>query len=219
MRVVIAGCGRVGREVALGLVEHGDDVSVVDVDRDALDVLLGRSFDGTVHIGLVYDVDTLRESGIEDADVFLALTNSDNANLMAVQIAKEVFSVPRAIARLDDPHRETAYRTLGVSFVAGAKLVSEVFIERVHEPDFSYHLTFPTSTTQVVEMVMGPGAAGLSVGDLEVAGKLRVAALQRDGEVIIPVESTDLQPGDVVVAAAVRGMAARIGRYLRAEET
>jgi trk system potassium uptake protein TrkA len=203
--------------VALGLVEHGDDVSVVDVRREALDNLLGRSFDGTVHVGRVYDVDTLRESGIEDADVFLALTDSDNANLMAVQIAKEVFDVPRAIARLDDPHREAAYRALGVSFVAGASLVSEVFIERVHEPDFSYHLTFPTSTTQVVEMVMGPGAAGISVGDLEVAGKLRVAAMQRDGEVIIPEEGTPLLPEDVVVAAAVRGMAARIERYLRTE--
>lgn len=218
MRVVIGGCGRVGREVALGLVDHGDDVSVVDTDRDALDLLLGRSFDGTVHIGMVYDVDTLRESGIEDADVFLALTNSDNANLMAVQIAKEVFSVPRAIARLDDPHREGAYRTLGVSFVAGAKLVSEVFIERVHEPDFAYHLTFPTSTTQVVEMVMGPASVGLAVGDLEVEGRLRVAALQREGRVIIPVESTTLRPGDVVVAAAVRGTAARIKHYLQSEE-
>jgi trk system potassium uptake protein TrkA len=207
----------VGREVALGLVEHGDDVSVVDKRREALDDLLGRSFDGTVHVGLVYDVDTLRDSGIEDADVFLALTDSDNANLMAVQIAKEVFDVPRAIARLDDPHREAAYRALGVSFVAGARLVSEVFIERVHEPDFSYHLTFPTSTTQVVEMVMGDEAAGLPVGDLEVAGRLRVAALQRDHEVIIPETSTPLQPGDVVVAAAIRGMAAHIQKYLRTE--
>jgi trk system potassium uptake protein TrkA len=218
MRVVVAGCGRVGREVALGLVEHGDDVSVIDVRREALDDLLGRSFDGTVHVGRVYDVDTLRESGIEDADVFLALTNSDNVNLMAVQIAKEVFDVPRAIARLDDPHREAAYRALGVSFVAGASLVSEVFIERVHEPDFSYHLTFPMSTTQVVEMVMGDEADGLPVGDLEVVGKLRVAALQRDGEVVIPEAATELLPGDVVVAAAVRGMAARIKRYLRSED-
>jgi trk system potassium uptake protein TrkA len=191
---------------------------VVDVRREALDALLGRSFDGTVHVGLVYDVDTLRDSGIEDADVFLALTDSDNSNLMAVQIAKEVFDVPRAIARLDDPHREAAYRALGVSFVAGSKLVSEVFIERVHEPDFAYHLTFPTSTTQVVEMVIGDDGAGLPVRKLEVAGRLRVAALQRDGEVVIPDDATELRSGDVVVAAAVRGIAERIKRYLRVEE-
>lgn len=219
MRVVIAGCGRVGREVALGLVEHGDDVSVVDAHREALDDLLGRAFDGTVHVGLAYDVDTLRESGIEEADVFLALTDSDNANLMGVQLAKEVFEVPRAIARLDDPHRESAYRALGVSFVAGSTLVAEVFIERVHEPDFAYHLTFPASTTQVVEMTMGEGAAGLPVGDLEVPGRLRVAALQRSGEVIIPDDATRLQPGDIVVAAVVRGMAARIEPYLLREQS
>jgi len=215
MRVVIAGSGRVGREVALGLLAHGDDVSVIDERSDLIEMLLGRDFDGTTHVGLAYDVDGLRESGIEEADVFLALTDSDNANLMAVQVAKEVFGVPRAIARLDDPHREQSYRALDVSYVAGAKLVAEVLVERVHEPDFAYHLSFRTSTTQVVEMVLSEQADGITVGEFEIDGKLRVAAIERAGKVLVPTPDTALREDDRVVAAAARGVAAGLRPYLK----
>ena len=102
MRIVIAGCGRVGSDLAIGLAEDGHDVSVVD-HRDGVFRDLGTTFNGTTHHGVAYDIEVLREAGIEFADSFVAVTNSDNANLMSVQIAKQVFGVPHTIARLDDP--------------------------------------------------------------------------------------------------------------------
>jgi len=216
MRVVIAGSGRVGREVAQALSAIGDDVSVLDESEEAVEAL-GRAFDGTVHIGVTYDVDALRAAGIEEADIFLALTPSDNANLMAVQLAERVFGVPRAIARLDDPAREAAYRALAVDFVPTARLVARVLVERVHEPEFAYHLEFSSGEVQVVEMVLGAGAAGHTVADLEVDGELRVAALQRNGSVLIPGSGDALQPGDLVAAAVRRGVAVRVRRYLAVE--
>ena len=105
---------------------------------------------------------------------------------MAVQLAERVFGVPKAIARLDDPAREAAYRALAVDFVPTARLVARVLVERVHEPEFAYHLEFPDGDVQVVEMVLGAGAAGLTVAGLEVEGQLRVAAVQREGMVLIP---------------------------------
>ena len=89
MRVVITGSGRVGREVAQALSAMGDDVSLLDESEEAFE-LLGRTFNGTLHVGVTYDVDALRAAGIEEADVFLALTPSDNANLMAVQLAERL---------------------------------------------------------------------------------------------------------------------------------
>jgi len=216
MRVVIAGSGRVGREVAQALSALGDDVSLLDESEEAFD-LLGRTFDGTLHVGVTYDVDALRAAGIEEADIFLALTPSDNANLMAVQLAERVFGVPRAIARLDDPAREAAYRALAVDFVPTARLVARVLVERVHEPEFPYHLEFPQGDVQVVEIVLGAGATGHTVTDLEVDGELRVAALQRNGSVLIPVAGDALQPGDLVAAAVRRGVATRVRRYLAVE--
>ncbi len=216
MRVVIAGSGRVGREVAQALSALGDDVSLLDESEEAFEAL-GRTFDGTMHVGVTYDVDALRAAGIEEADIFLALTPSDNANLMAVQLAERVFGVPRAIARLDDPAREAAYRALAVDFVPTAQLTARVLVERVHEPEFAYHLAFPGGDVQVIEMVLGEGAAGRRVADLEIEGELRVAALQRDGTVLIPRADDPLRPGDRVAAAARRGIAGRVRRFLMSD--
>lgn len=216
MRVVITGSGRVGREVAQALSAMGDDVSLLDESEEGFD-LLGRAFDGTVHLGVTYDVDALRAAGIEEADVFLALTPSDNANLMAVQLAERVFRVPRAIARLDDPAREAAYRALEVDFVPTARLLARVLVEQVHEPELAYHLEFSQGDVQVLEMVLGEGAAGHVVADLEIEGELRVAAVQRNGTVLIPGPGDALQPGDLVAAAVRRGAASRLRRYLAVE--
>jgi trk system potassium uptake protein len=216
MRVVITGSGRVGREVAQALSSMGDDVSLLDESEEAFE-LLGRTFNGTLHVGITYDVDALRAAGIEEADVFLALTPSDNANLMAVQLAERVFGVPRAIARLDDPAREAAYRALAVDFVPTARLTARVLVEQVHEPEFAYHLEFPQGDVQVVEMVLGAGASGHTIADLEIDGELRVAAVQRDGVVLIPDSHDPLQPGDLVAAAARRGVAEQVRRFLAVE--
>ncbi len=84
MLIVIAGCGRVGSGLALSLSEQGHDVCVVDEDANKLKKL-GMAFDGSREVGLPYDVETLRRGGIESAHAFVAVTNSDNQNLMAVQ--------------------------------------------------------------------------------------------------------------------------------------
>jgi trk system potassium uptake protein TrkA len=213
VRVVIAGGGRVGRSVAASLAEAGDDVSIVDRDA-AVESEFGSTFDGTFHVGEAYDVDVLEEAGIRDAVVFLALTSSDNANLMAVQVAENVFGVPKAIARLGDPERADVYRTLGVDYVTGTQLVANVVVERVHEADFAYHLSFAAGSIQIVEMTVGPRGDGLSAEELEVAGHLRIAAVQRAGRVFIPDDATPLAEGDIVVAAARRGVLSRVRRYL-----
>jgi trk system potassium uptake protein len=213
MRIVIAGCGRVGHQAALMLSAAGDDVSVVDRDPGAVD-RLGRSFDGAFHVGLAYDVDALEEAGIREADAFLAVTDSDNANLMAVQLAKAVFGVPRAIARLDDPAREESYRALDVDFVAGAHLAAQVIADLVREPDFAYHTRFPTGDVQLIEMVVGDGAAGLSVRALEREGGVRVAAVRRGDATLLGADDVLVESGDVVVAAVKRGTEGKVRHLL-----
>jgi trk system potassium uptake protein TrkA len=217
MRVVIAGCGRVGRQVAMLLSRAGEDVSVVDSRAEAAESL-GKAFDGTFHAGLVYDVDVLEEAGIREADAFLAVTNSDNANLMAVQLAKEVFDVPIAIARLDDPAREESYRALKVSFVAGAHLVAKVMTEMIREPDFDYHVSFSTGNVQILELEVGRGAAGVSVRALEREGGIRVAAVRRGETVLVADDELVIEKGDIVVAAVRQGSEASLRVFLATED-
>jgi len=217
MRIVIAGCGRVGSDLALTLSEEGHDVSVID-SRPAVFDRLGSTFNGTTHQGLGYDVRVLRAAGIEFADAFVAATDSDNANAMAVQVAERVFGVPKTIARLDDPAREDAYRALGVQFVPGAKLTSKVIHEQVVREEFSYHVTFSGGDVEIVDMIIGREGAGLAVTDLEVPNALRVAAVHRGQRTLVPNDDFVLAQGDLVVAAARSGARKKILRYLAVKE-
>jgi len=217
MRVVIAGCGRVGSDLALTLSEEGHDVSVID-SRPGVFERLGTTFNGTTHEGLGYDVRVLKAAGIELADAFIAATDSDNANAMAVQVAERVFGVPKTIARLDDPAREEAYRALGVNFVAGAKLTSKVIHEQVVREEFTFHVTFAGGDVEIVDMTIGPDGAGRPVSDLEITGDLRVAAVYRGRRTFIPEPSFALARGDLVVAAARTGARRKIERFLATSE-
>jgi trk system potassium uptake protein TrkA len=217
MRVVVAGCGRVGRQVALILSESGADVSVID-ERPEVEVDLGSAFNGSFHVGVAFDVEALRAAGLADADAFVAVTDSDNTNLMAAQVAKEVFRVPRAIARLDDPARERSYRALNVDFVAGAQLAAQVIAERVREPDFAYHVSFPSGDVQILEMVVGRRAGGVSVRALEREGGFRIAAVRRGDVVTVANSDLELASGDIVVAAVKQGTEATIREFLEADD-
>jgi trk system potassium uptake protein TrkA len=116
MKLVIVGCGRVGAMAAIGLSKAGHQVTVIDSNRRAFD-RLGTDFRGEMVLGNGIDEDVLRQAGIESADGFASLTNGDNRNIMAAQIAREIFKVPRVITRIYDPIREDVYRELGLNTV------------------------------------------------------------------------------------------------------
>ena len=129
MKVVIMGCGRVGSELATALDQEGHEVSILDVNPHQFTRFLPETFGGRKMAGNGIDQDTLRRAGIEQADAFIALTAGDNRNVMASQIAKHIFNVPRVVCRIYDPIREQMYQTLGLRTVAptrvGARLVRE----------------------------------------------------------------------------------------------
>ncbi|OQY83883.1 MAG: potassium transporter TrkA [Chloroflexi bacterium UTCFX4] len=116
MKLIILGCGRVGVRLAHTMHSAGHEVTIVDRNRDAF-TKLGADYGGKMILGTGIDQDVLRKAGIEQADAFVAVTNGDNTNAMAAQIAKHIFGVPRVVARLYDPVREETYRLLGLETV------------------------------------------------------------------------------------------------------
>jgi trk system potassium uptake protein TrkA len=113
MKIIIMGCGRLGAHLARRLDREGHDVTVIDRTSDSF-ARLGSDFQGTMVLGIGIDEDVMRRAGIESADAFIAVSNGDNTNAMAAEIAKLVFKVPRVVARLYDPVREETYHTLGL---------------------------------------------------------------------------------------------------------
>jgi trk system potassium uptake protein TrkA len=114
VRIAIVGCGRVGASAAESWDAAGHDVIVLDVLTSAFE-RLPTSFKGTAFRGDGTDEDVLRRAGVTDADVFLALTEGDNRNIMSAQLATEALGVGTAIAKINDPLRADAYAELGVA--------------------------------------------------------------------------------------------------------
>jgi trk system potassium uptake protein len=132
MNVVVMGSGRVGARVASILDQHGHRVTVVDTNPDAFR-RLGEAFGGDTLIGTGIDEDVLRRAGIEDTDVFIAVTNGDNRNIMASQVARTVFDVKHVIVRIYDPVREDTYRRLGLHTVCPTTTISAMIIDQIND--------------------------------------------------------------------------------------
>ena len=130
MNIVIMGCGRVGARVASILDHHGHTVTIIDTNERAFR-RLAPDFGGDSVIGTGIDEDVLRRAGIESADVFIAVTNGDNRNIMAGQVARMSFDVQDVIVRIYDPVREDTFRRLGLGTVCPTTTISAMIIDQV----------------------------------------------------------------------------------------
>jgi trk system potassium uptake protein TrkA len=130
MKIIIMGCGRVGARLASLLDEDGHKVTILDNDTYSFR-RLPASFSGTALFGNGIDEESLKKAGIEEADVFVAVTQGDNRNVMACQIAKHVFKVPRVVCRIYDPLREEMYSALGLETISPTKIIAQLLREKI----------------------------------------------------------------------------------------
>lgn len=128
--VVILGCGRLGSRLASMLDSEGYDVTVIDKDSYSFR-RLPDAFRGRTILGTGIDEDVLRRAGIESARTFLAVTNLDNPNIMAAQIAQQVFRVPEVIARVYDIERAKTYANMGLKTICPTATIAQLFREQV----------------------------------------------------------------------------------------
>ena len=126
MNIVIMGCGRVGARLAALMDAEGHKVTIMDRDTYSFR-RLPPSFGGRAMMGDGLDRDSLIKAGIEEADVFVSATQGDNRNVMAAQIAKHIFNVPKVVCRIYDPIREEMYKTLGLETISPTKVGAKLF--------------------------------------------------------------------------------------------
>ncbi len=130
MKIVIMGCGRVGAQIASQLEQDGHEITVLDIDAYSFR-RLPPEFSGTALLGNGMDEEVLRRAGIEEADFFVAMTQGDNRNVMAAQIAKHIFNVPRVISRIYDPLRQEMYDTLGIEAFSPTTIFAELVKKKI----------------------------------------------------------------------------------------
>ncbi|MGH9282564.1 MAG: potassium channel family protein, partial [Acidimicrobiales bacterium] len=127
---VIVGCGRVGAELAAALGTRGFHISVIDKNPKAFEAL-HPGFEGKTLVGPGFDQELLEQAGIGDAEIFIAVTNGDNSNIVCARIAKEYYEVPRVAARIYDPRRAQIYERLGIPTVATVAWTTDQVLAKV----------------------------------------------------------------------------------------
>lgn len=133
MKVVIMGCGRVGAELAADLDREGHDVTVLDVNAHSFR-RLPSEFRGQRVIGNGIDQAVQERINVAEADAFVAVTQGDNRNVMATQMAKHLFGVPRCVCRIYDPIREEIYHELGLETISPTKVGARLLKEALMRP-------------------------------------------------------------------------------------
>lgn len=197
MRIIVLGCGRVGERVARLMADEGHEVAVIDYDANALE-RLGLHFKGRKIKGVGFDRNVLLEAGIEQADAFAATSSSDNANIVAARIARNVFKVPRVVARLYDPGRAEIYRRLGLVTISSTDWGAERIRELILFSELDAVETFGNSEVCVVTVEVPPQLVGRMVKSLTITGEINVAAITRRGEAFIPLLGTEFRPDDLL---------------------
>jgi trk system potassium uptake protein TrkA len=203
MYIIIVGCGRVGSELAKLLSSEGHNVVVIDRSASSFD-RLGNTFNGLSLVGNGFDIDLLKQSGIEKADAFCAVTNGDNSNLISAQVARKIFKVPKVIARIYDPRRASIYQALGLDILSGTTLFASLIRDKIVESRFSSYL-IESKDLGVLEIEVNADWVGKTIADVNITHELLVAAIRRLDGVTIPEPTTILRKKDILMAVVKVG--------------
>lgn len=197
MYIIIIGCGRIGSELARLLSSEGHDVVIIDKNPEAFK-RLGGGFNGLTLVGNGFDLELLKEAGIKNADAFCAVTNGDNTNIMASQIAKKIFNIKRVVARVYDPKRAEIYKALGLDILSGTVLFAAMMRDKLIESRFSSYL-IESGEVGVMEVKVDGGLKGKKICDINIADELLVATVIKKEGVIIPRAETVLERDDILM--------------------
>jgi trk system potassium uptake protein TrkA len=216
MKIIVMGCGRVGSQVSQLLVRRGHEVTVIDHDANAL-ARLGPDFRGKVVRGVGFDRNVLLEAGVETAEGFIAASSSDNANIVAARTARNIFRVPRVVARLYDPVRAEVYQRLGLTTISSTQWGAERIVEVVTHNDLDVLQVFGDGGTTMVRVEVPSRLNGYRVAQMNIPGEVLVSAITRADQTFIPVSGTEFKEGDVMYVAVIPSAMIRLEELLGLE--
>lgn len=213
MKILIIGCGRVGAGLANTLAGRGHSVTVVDKEALAFEKL-GEKFKGQKIPGVGFDREILLKAGIERADALAAVTASDEANVVAARIARDIFHVPRVVARLYDIRQAEIYKRLGIQTIAptgwGITRIADLLLYSPLETV----LSLGSGNVEIVEAEVPHLLVGKTVRDFTVAGEIHIVSITRANKTFLPMLGTIFQDGDVLHLAVLTTSLGRLRELL-----
>ena len=200
--IIIAGGGKVGVNLARELYESGHEVAVIEREP-ARAVALSSKLDCQVFVGDSSTHDVLDNAGASRARVFVAATGSDQDNLIACQVAKKVFGVPKTIARASNPKNEEVMARLGVdSTVSSTSIIQQVIERELPTVRIKTLLSLQSGAFQILEYPLDAAApaTGHALREIDLPNESNIIAVLRSNKLVVPRGETKLEDGDVVVA-------------------
>ena len=200
MKVIIVGLGRMGTGLSLNLLKKGHQVTVIDNDPEAFNGL-GKDFAGTTILGFGFDRDVLSKAKIDKVDAVVACTESDEVNAVVARVAKNVYRVPRVIARLYDSRKAEIYRRLGIQTIStttwGIERASEILT--YNQLDSVYEMG--NGKVNLVRIEVPSLLVGHTVNEITVVGEICVVSINRSNKAFIPSLGTILESEDTLYLA------------------
>ena len=209
MYVIIAGGGRTGTELALMLLEQNHEVRVVEDRRSVLNRIHRELPTEVIYEGSPIDLKDLEEAGIRRAQVLAACTASDEDNLIICYLARQLYRVPRTIGRVNDPRKAWLFdpEIFSVDVALNQpEIMARLIEEEMSLGDMMTLLKLRRGDYSLVEekLIEGSGAVGVPLRDLALPGNCVIAAIIREGKVVVPHGGSALEAGDEVLAVTDR---------------
>jgi trk system potassium uptake protein TrkA len=204
MYIIVIGGGKVGYYLARALLDEGHEILVVEKNPDRTEFICSEL--GSVCVrGDGCEVATLTEVGTGRAEMFIAVTGDDEDNLVACQVAKHKFNVPRTIARINNPKNETIFKKLGIDVtVSSTNIILENIEEEVPTHPLTHLLDIRDKGLEIVEVKIPPDSktVGKAVKELPLPkGSVLSLIIRSQQKPIIPTANTVLQAEDQIIAA------------------
>jgi trk system potassium uptake protein TrkA len=196
MYIVIMGGGRVGLTLASSLVALGHDVTLIENDSN-LCSNAASELDALVICGNGTDIKTLLEANIGDADVFVAATGNDEANLLSCILVKD-YNISKVIARVSNPDHDDAFRKVGIDVVVSPELTAAGYLEKlITRPKIADLIVIGRGNAELLDLsVANSKVFGKKIGDLSPTDDYIIAAIHKNGEIKIPKDGMMLKKGD-----------------------
>ncbi len=216
MKVVVVGGGKVGYYLTKTLIEHGHEPSLIEADKGVCH-RLANDLDIPIICGDGTTIDVLEAADLPEAQVLISVTGQDENNLIACQLAKKKFDVPKVVAKVNNPKNAAVLKQLGVDIVISSTLNIAMLLEReVDNAAIKSVMTLGNGESCISEITL-PGNFrfhGKKLAKIRLPEDCIVVSIIRGEELLIPRGNVELQRGDKILVLAHNSIVHRLGEIL-----
>jgi trk system potassium uptake protein len=216
---IIAGAGKVGRNLARELITKGHEVTLIESSRASY-LANEEEFEHAVQYGDATELWVLERSGIQRADLVIAVTGDDEDNILVCQVAKEKYLCDRVIARVNNPRNHDHFRLLGIQpAVSATDLILRLIEHEVPRYGLVHLLALEEERLEIIELEVSDDApaVGLKVADVSLPEGSLIISVLRGGAGFVPKPDTVIEAGDEVLLVLDPGLEESITSYFSSE--